>query len=267
MSGVIFWETLRRSWRGMLMLGGSMAAMGLYIVLILNDPAMVDIFQTKLGAMQPILNLMGGGDAAFMATPEGMINYGYFSWMILILAGYALWVGMSVTSAEEDRGIMDSLLAVPVARWQVVVEKLAAYTLVMAVAVLIGHLGLVIPLGASKVFSGVSTARLLESSINMLPTAVLVMAFSAWIAVVVRRRNTAMIIAVAFLVASYFVDFIGRSVPEVDGLRRVSVFAYYDSVEVMKNGLLWGNLAVIIGVGALLAAGTVLLFRRRDVGV
>ena len=42
-------------------------------------------------------------------------------------------MGMRVTANEEDSGILDVVLSLPVRRWQVMVEKIAAYlvTIVM----------------------------------------------------------------------------------------------------------------------------------------
>jgi ABC-type transport system involved in multi-copper enzyme maturation permease subunit len=127
MSGVIFRETVRRSWRSAALLGLTLSVMALYITAVLNDSRIVETF-TQMAANLPFLiNTLGGGDAAFMATPLGLINYGYYSWLILAVCGYAVYLGVCVTINDEERGALDVLLSAPVTRTQVLIERLLAF--------------------------------------------------------------------------------------------------------------------------------------------
>ncbi len=270
MSGAIFVETLRRSWRTALYLGLGVAAMAVYCMFIIPDDKTLKQVSSMVQNFPVLINALGGGDAAFLATPEGMLNYAFFSWIVLLLAGYAVLAGLNITSSEEDRGIMDILLSAPVPRWRVVVEKFLAYVVIIVVAVLIGYAALVIGVQYTVVRSMLTVgtaARFAESSFNMLPSTLIVLAFTALVATVIRRRNVAAAIASVFVVASFFVEMIGRSAPSADKLRLLSFYSYYDSAGVMKNGLAWGNVVGLLAVTALMVAGAVWAFRRRDINV
>lgn len=268
MTGKIFVETLRRSWKGMIYLGLSIAAMGVYIVLMVQDSKTLKEYQGLMSSFSWLIEGVGGGDAAFMGTPAGFLNYGDFSWTILITAGYAIIVGLGVTANEEDRGIMDVLLSMPVPRWQVIVEKLLAYTVLIVVAITIGFVPTWLAVNSSATFSAdVTFMRLVESHLNMLPLTLVTLCATTLLATVVRRRSLAASLATFFLVASFFIDFVSRMAQGADSLRAISVFNYYDSVNVMKNGLVWGNVLGLLVVALILATGSLWFFQRRDVGV
>ena len=268
MSGVIFRETVRRSWRSAVLLGLTLSVMALYITAVLNDSRIVETF-TQMAANLPFLiNTLGGGDAAFMATPLGLINYGYYSWLILAVCGYAVYLGVCVTINDEERGALDVLLSAPVTRTQVLIERLLAFAALIALSVLIGHLGLTVTVIFFDSFrQAVDQARLLQGSLNMLPAAWFVLALTAALGAVVRRRSTAATLGGAVVAGSFFVDTFGRNVPDVDGLRAISFLSYYDSAAVLKNGLQMNNALLLLGIAALLISIAVISFRRRDLGV
>ncbi|MFQ3535533.1 MAG: ABC transporter permease subunit [Aggregatilineales bacterium] len=268
MKGVILRETLRRSWRSALLLGLTLSVMALYITAVLSDSHIVETFSQLAANLPFLINTLGGGDAAFLATPAGLINYGYFSWLILVVCGYAVYLGVSVTISEEDRGILDVLLSAPVARTQVLIEKLLAFAILIGLGVLIGHLGLAGMVWLFESFRDkVDQGRLLQGSLNMLPSAWLVLAFTAGIGTLVRRRNVAATLGGALVAASFFVDTFGRNVPDVDGLRAVSFLTYYDSINVMKNGFALNNALLLLGIAAVMTIVGILSFQRRDIGV
>jgi ABC-2 type transport system permease protein len=271
MRGAVFFETLRRSWKTMLYLGGGIAVLAIYYVLMVMDEKMLKQLSGMVENFQWLINALGGGDAAFMTTPEGLLNYVFYSWVVLIIAAYAIIAGLNVTSSEEDRGILDILLSMPIPRWRVVLEKLLAYAVIITGVVALGHVALVLGIQNSPVLRSAVTigtpARLAECSFNMIPPLLLVLVFTALMATLVRRRSMAATIAAVFVIASFFIEMIGRSVPSADKLRVLSFYSVYDSAGVMKNGLAWGNVIGLLTAAAILLAGALVAFQRRDISV
>ncbi len=268
MSGSIFLETVRRNWRGMLLWGLGIALMAAYIVLIIPDSKTLQQYSSLIKTLPSVLiNAIGGGDAASIGTPAGFMAYGFFGWIMLVMATYGVLAGLNITANEEDRGIMDVLLSLPLPRWRIVLEKFLAYCVIIAVIVLFSVVVLIWGIQNSVALNSIPISRVLESSLNFIPSTLLVMAFTAFVAVIVRRRTTAAAIAAVFVIASWFIDTLGRSAPSTDALRTLSFFRYYDSSGVMQNGLVLANVFGLLGVVVLLLVGTVWLFQRRDVGV
>jgi ABC-2 type transport system permease protein len=271
MRGAVFFETLRRSWKTMLYLGIGIAVLDFYYVLMVMDEKMLKQLSGMLENFQWLINALGGGDAAFMMTPEGLLNYVFYSYMVLVIAVYAIIAGLNVTSSEEDRGILDVLLSMPIRRWRVVLEKFLAYAVIMGGVVAISHVAMVLATQNSPVLRPMLTigtpARLAECSFNMIPSLLLVLAFTVFVSTLVRRRSTAATIAAVFVIASFLMEMIGRSAPSADKLRLLSFYSYYDSAAVMKDGLAWGNVIGLLAVAAIMLVGAVVAFQRRDISI
>ncbi|MBL8164288.1 MAG: ABC transporter permease subunit [Anaerolineae bacterium] len=264
----IFTETLRRHWRQVLWWGGGMALLGYYIVTIIPNVDMLNQYADMIANLKPeFLALLGVQDAATIATPEGFIAMGFFGYALLMLAAFAVMAGLNMTANEEDEGILDVVLAQPVPRWRIIMEKFAAYfTLTLGVvAVSLG--GLLLGMSGSSL--GVDTGHLVQSTINMLPSLLLMIAFTMFVATVVRRRTTALALAVIFIVASFFVDFLGSSASgtAAEALRAFSFFAYYDEQTVILKGMDIGKVLILLAASGALLLGSLWFFERRDVGV
>lgn len=267
MNGIVFRETLRRNWKMALYWALGIASMAVYGIAVIPDSSVLKQYSELLNSMPSfLLNMVGGVDAKFMASPEGFLAVEFFSWIMLVMAAYGVIAGLSVTISEEDRGIMDVVLSRPVKRANIVIEKLAAFTLLIIGIVLISWLTLWFMTARSPVFT-ISAGRLLESSLNMLPGTLLVMTFTAMIATLVRRRNVATGIAAGFVALSYFIDVIGRSAQVTNFIRTISFYSYYDSNAVIQNGLTPGNVIGLLIVAVMFFVGALFLWERRDVGV
>jgi ABC-2 type transport system permease protein len=269
MTGAVFAHTLKHNWRMALFWGIGIGLIAYLQAALLPN---VDALQEMADLMQilppALLQGLGGMDVAAIATPEGYLSFRYFGLILIIFAVYALIAGLSVTAAEEEAGIIDVLLSLPLARWRLVVEKLLAYALLIVAIVGLSFIGLWLGVEATPALE-VDTAKLLLGSINILPGALLMLAATTLIAALTRRRGTAAAIATIFLVSSYVLDFMGRAVSDtfVNTLSVLSFFTYYDGGNVMQHGLVWGNVFLLLSVTLALAGAAVWIFQRRDLGV
>lgn len=269
MSGVLFTHTFRRGLRPALIWGIGLLIYGFYGTAIIPD---VDALQQYTAVMETIppamLQVFGvGDDMSFMTTPAGFISFGFFGYIMLFLAVYAVSSGLNVIASEEDQGIMDVMLSLPLPRWRVIIERFAAYTLLSVGVVLMGFVGLVSGLQFSELV--VDTGRLLEGSLNILPSMLLIMSLTVFVTAVIRNRNTATAIAAGFVIVSYFLNVIGSAASgSIAGqIARLSFFYYYANNEVMQYGLMPVNMLGLLAVTLLLVVGGVWAFQRRDVGI
>lgn len=269
MRGATFNETLRRAWRGAVYWAVGMFGYALYVTVIIQDVDMLQQYAELAKSFKPgILKLIGvGDDLTTLATPEGFLGFAFFSWIVLFLAVYAILAGLNITANDEDDGIMDVVLALPLPRWQIIIEKYAAYALLIIGIVAVTFLGLMVGGGVSAMT--LDMGRLFVTTLNALPSLLLVMGFTAWVSVTVRRRSTTAAAAAAFVAVSYLVNSLGgmASGTLADILRGLSFYYYYDSSSVLQNGLAWGNIALLVAVTLALLSGTLWFFQRRDVGV
>lgn len=270
MNGVIFLETLRRHWRQAIYWGLGLGIYAVYPFLVIPDRSGLEGYANLLDNFDPaMMRALGISDAAVFTTPEGFVGYAFFGFALLVMSVYAVIAGLNITANEEDRGIMDIFLSLPVPRWQVIVEKMLAYTVMIGLICLFSFGGLVLGVQLGSTDLAISTSNLLEGVLNIIPGTLLVLGFTTFVGVLVRRRSTAMAISGVFVVGSYLLDTIGRAANSntADAIRQFSVFAHYNGTSVLTNGAPVGGAILLVVIGLMLFGVSTQLFERRDIAV
>ncbi len=267
MSGVVFKDTLRRGWRGMIYWGIGFGLYGVMIMMIVKDANILKQYAEISKALPPALLQLFGGDAASMATPEGFMAYGYFGYLLLIFAVYAILSGLNITANDEDAGIMDMVLTLPLARWRLVLEKFLAYAVLIVGIVALSYIGLLI--GSQFSALKIDNGRLFQATVNIIPATLLVLGVTALAGTVFRSKGTATAVAALFVVGSYVLNFLGLAASGTffDKVKAFSFFTYYDHQGVIQHGLVVGNVLLLLIVTVVCAGAALWAFQRRDVGI
>ena len=268
MTGSVFLETLRQTWRQMLYWGLGLASLGLLVVLMVPLFDMQDMKELLESFPPFILALIGiGSDLEIFATNEGFVAVGFFGKSALIFAVYPVVMGMRVTADDEDSGIMDVLLSLPVPRMQMVIEKFAAYALSIVGVVAMIYLGMTFGVAISGVELDMS--RLTEVILYLIPVMIFVMAVTMCIAAFVRRRQVALGIVTAFVIASFMLQTIGALAEDTiaEPIGRISFFTYYNAANIMTDGFIWAHIIGLAGLSLVLLAFSLYRYERRDIGI
>ena len=203
-----------------------------------------------------------GGDVDYVSG-AGYLGSELFSFMVpLLLVVVAVGAGARATAGEEERGTLDLLLANPLSRRRLVVEKVAALAAELGLLALVLWLSLLV--GSELVSMEVSAAHLGAATTA---AALLAFAFGA-IAVcfgaLTGRRGVAIGVAAAGGVAAYLVNSLAALVDFLEPVRKASPFYHYVASDPLRDGLALGNVAFLV-VLAIAAAGlAALFFDRRD---
>ena len=268
MIGSVFLETFKQTWKQMVYWGMGLAAMALLIVLMVP---LFDMQQMKelLASFPPIvLAMIGvGSELDIFATNEGFVAIGFFGKSALIFAVYPVVMGMRITANEEDSGIMDVVLSLPVERARVVVEKFLAYSVSIIGVVVLIYLGL--HLGAVLGGIELDVARLAEVTFYLIPLMVFVMAVTMFIAVIVRRRQVALGIITAFVIVSYMLQTIGTAAEGTvaESVGSVSFLTYYNAGDILSQGFIWPHIAGYLLLAGVLLVASLYRYERRDIAV
>lgn len=268
MKGAIFMETLRRSWRQMFYWGILLALPGYYTIVLIPNVDTLKQYEELMKSMPPILlQAFGASDVTTMASAEGFISFSFLTYSLIIMLVYAVLAGLNITASEEDDGIMDMLLSLPVPRWRVMAEKYAVYSLMCIGIIVLSYIGLY--LGAASVTLEIDMSLITIGGLNIILGLMLVMAFTALVATTVRRRSTATIIVVTVLIASYFINFLGNAASgtAAAALKVFSFFQYADAQYVVLNGFSAASLVILAVATGVLLAGSLWAWERRDVGI
>jgi ABC-2 type transport system permease protein len=210
----------------------------------------------------PALEAFLGTDLSF-GTPEGFLSGEFFSWIPILLIVYAVIQGTGAIAGEEGGGTMDLLLAQPIARRDMVLEKVAAGVIGSASIIAIGWLGFALSIPFVNI--DISLADTAIASANMLPITLLFFALAVWAGAVAPSRSTAAGLAVGLATAAYFISTLANGVESLRNLRYATPFYYYGAGASLVHGIQWWHVGLLLGISAALVVLTVRTFERRDV--
>ena len=207
-----------------------------------------------------------GGNLEYASTPAGWLGielYGIF--LPIVLAIIAVNSGSTAIGGEEDSGTLELLLASPISRSRIVVEKSLS---------IITQIGLV----AISVWGGVALGSFLFSfKVSLLD--VLLATIMAWlfgtsisylslcVHSITGSKGLAIGIGSLFVGLSYIANVLAQLLNSLSGLKYFSTFYYYSGGTVLVEGLSTTNFLVLAGASVILWILSVRFFETRDTGV
>jgi ABC-2 type transport system permease protein len=204
------------------------------------------------------------GDVDY-GTAEGFVSAEFLSWTPLVLVIFAIMGGTGTLAGEEANGSLDIVLAQPVSRTRVAIEKLLGLLVATLEICAIIYLGWLISVPFVEIDLGLG--ELAVATLSLVPLIAFFQAFSMWAGVTLPSRGLATGTAVALAVVSYFVYYLANIVDALEPLQQLSVFYHYHGTEVLTNGVHWGGQALLVALYLLFSGWALLSFQRRDLGV
>jgi len=202
-----------------------------------------------------ILRNIGGGTTGLNALLLGAM----FELMPVLLMAFAV-TQVAGWSSDEDDGRLELVLATPHSRAKVLLGRFAALA---TATMVVGVVTLSVAWVAAAI-GGVSldTTNLAEATLGMIPLGLLIAAIgylaSGWL------RTAADTGLISFLLAAwFFISFVGPDLKWPDATLRLSAFYYYGTP--LLHGLQFGNIAVVVAVGAVALGLATIRFTRKDI--
>ena len=236
---------------------------GMYVAIwpsIKGQPSVSDFLENMPEAFRSLFATSG----ADMSTPVGYVQIELMSFLgPLLLIMYAVMAGAAAVAGEEDGHTLDVLLANPVSRTRLVLEKAAAMVL--------GTLGLAAVLGIGLVVEGrwadmqLPVGNVAAAMLHMALLALVFGALALAIGAAIGHATAARAVPAVLAVVTYVVNGLGPQVSWLKPFQKFSPFYQYIGHDPLRNGISLAGLAVAVGTIAVLAAVAVVGFRRRDV--
>lgn len=206
---------------------------------------------------------LGLGENVDYTSAVGYLNSELFAFMVpLLLLIAAIGAGARATAGEEERGTLDLLLANPISRRRLVLDKVAA--LAAEIAILTSALWLALVVGVEATGMSVSAAHLATASIA---AALLAFAFGAialFLGAALGRRGAAIGIAAAGGVAAYLLNSLAELVDFLKPLRQASPFYHYAANDALRAGLAVEHVGFLLLLAAAAVVAALVAFDRRD---
>jgi ABC-2 type transport system permease protein len=240
----------------------ALAAVGMTLVIVLVGALFPSVGGTigKLHVPEGVANLLGGADygtiTGWMRSEIGAV-YGP-----LVIAASAIAAAVALTAGEEEAGILALVLAHPVERGRLVLDKAAAVAVVVAIVAFGTWLGLVI--GVAVGGGGISLAHTTAVALHLACFGLAVGTLALAIATATGRKAVAAAGAGTFAIVSFLINGFAPLISGITWLKYLSPFYYYSGHDPITRGVDVGDLVVLLVVAAVFTATAVVGLRRRD---
>ena len=219
-----------------------------------------------MGNAPKLMEAMMGPISEDAVTPEIWLGIELYGLLFpILLAIIAVSAGASAIGTEEESGTIELILASPISRGRVVLEK---------------SLGIMIQLGIVSGFLwvGIATGSLLfpfdVSLTNVFFATAMGWIFGTTVAYITMsiqslkgRKGLALGVGSGFVGLSYVIMVISGVLNGLNSLKYTSLFNYYDGRSVLINGLNETSFAVMLGLSGLFLVVSLYGFYNRDVGI
>lgn len=256
-------------WRRRLsLLWWSLGVLGLDALLAVAYPTVRD--NTELdktfAGLPPAVQASLGLDAANLLTsPTGYLNSQYFANLLpIILLVFAIGLAAWSISGDEASGSLELLLANPVSRVRVALERAGALIVLLGILTIVAALGLVLLAPITGLNKGLGGDRILAAAVatGLLALVFASVTFAVGAATGIRSLaiTTSAILAVAFFV----IEGLAEQVKALRPIREASPWHWLLHTDPLRHGLLWEAWLLPILVSLVLVGAATGFFARRD---
>jgi len=256
-------KTWRDRWRGLVAWTTGLVlitAVELYVYPSIRDSGegMEALIEGFPDAMQEIFRMSDYTSGA------GFLNVEMFSIIVplVFIAVGATW-GAGGTADEEEKGTADLLLTLPVSRAAIVATKSAA-----TIGVLVGLmavLAVTLIVGSGMVDLGVASSRLVAACVMSGLLGVLYAGLGFLVGAATGRRGIALGVAFTLAIAGFLLYSLSPMVEGFENINPVNPFQWAVGGDPLNNGIDIGYALRLALLSAVLFAGSLVAFRRRDI--
>ncbi|WP_280233849.1 ABC transporter permease subunit [Nocardia cyriacigeorgica] len=254
MKRTVFTQTLKDQRRGLIGWSAGLAVVPtLYLPSYesLKEQGSLDIQQNSM------YDAMGLSD---FASGTGFLNSTVYSLMgLLLMLIFAVTIATR-SATQEENGTLDLLLAQPISRNSLLLQRFAALATQIAIVTAVLTVSVIAGANAGKL--DVETGNIIAASAGLGLLALLTGTVALLVGAATGKRSLALGVAALLAVGGYLANNLGG-----DWLRKLSPFYYANGDSPLVNGWNGMHLAVLAAAAAAALVLAVVSFDRRDLAV
>ncbi len=204
------------------------------------------------------------GNAALLKTIPGYIGQQIFALrmpLLTLILSITLFIGL--TAGDEAEGTLQTLLAQPVSRTRVLLQKLIAGAIILAIASLAIIIGVFI--GLAVINESFSVLRLVQATFGCWLISMVFGTLALLVGSATGKKGVASGVASGAAFTSYLITSLAPSVSKLQPLQKFSPFRYYLEPSIAERGLVGTNVLVLVETIVIMIILALILFNRRDI--
>jgi ABC-2 type transport system permease protein len=260
----VFTKTLWDARRSLLAWAVAISAVGMMYAAFWPTVNTPDMQEALRSYPEGVLEALNYDD---LTTPAGYLGSSVYGLLIpLLVAVFAIAYGTWAVAGDEEAGTLDLLLAHPVSRTRVALQRFAALA---AALVLVGAVLLLamLAIAGPAELEGITAAELAATTVQLALFGACLGGVAFAVGAATGSKALAIGVSAGVAVLTYLAS---GFFPQVEGLewtRDLSPWHWYLGGEPLKNGLQAGDSLLLLGVTVVLVAAGTWRFNRRDVAV
>ncbi len=258
-----FKHSLRRSRGAVIGWSISLALYSLIIVFLFDPMTQIEGMDELMQSYPPEL-MAFFGDVTLSTTPTGYLDTWFFSYMTLFIGIFAISAGANLLASDEEKGILDLLLAYPVSRSVFIWARLLGFMAATAVILLVGWLSWVIPSGSTQL--NLTWIEFLRPFLSLFAILLLFGTLALLMSMLLPAARLAAMLTGGLLVANFLFVGLTNLNNDLEAVIKFTPLYYYQGGRAI-GGLDWGWFVGLLVVSLLFALAAWLLFQRRDIRV
>lgn len=205
------------------------------------------------------------GDLANLKTVSGYLGGQLFEIrMTIIMIVMAIILALSLTATEEDKGQLRTLLATPLSRVRIVVEKWFALAFILAVCVASVIVGIYLGVWSIGETADLDVILRLVGASWVLALAIGSVVFGVGLAT--GKRGLTMAVGTGVAVGSFLLSTFAKAVDWLEPYAPLALTHYFQAETIAREGVQWADIAVLAVVSLIMLVIALVCFRGRDVG-
>jgi ABC-2 type transport system permease protein len=237
---------------------------GLLTVTVLSVwPSVHDEYRKLVQNYPEALLAFFGVEKGGLGSAAGYLQAELFGLMLpLMLIGYMIAAGSAATAGERESGTLEFLLAQPVSRRRVLLQKCLGLCTSLVVITACFAVVLVV---STRVFAlDIAAPHLLTATASAYLLAALFGAIALLVGCMTAHRALAAGIASAAAIAAYLLSSLAALVAGLKRFRPMSPFWWYSGHDPLRQGLEPLHIALLLSATLVCIAAAVVVFERRD---
>lgn len=247
---------------------GWIIGLGLYsLMMVFMYDTILEIMgiEELLAAYPPeMMAFIGVTDIFAIMTPSGYLEAYFFNYMPVIIGIFVIGAAAGLLVGDEERGILDLILAHPISRINLFVSR--ALSLVTATTIILAACWLVWAVPGSQTQLNLTWLEFLLPFIPLLAQLLLFGSLALLLSFLLPSTRLAGMLTGALLVGNYLLMGLYRINDTLANGAKLTPLYYYQGGDAV-HGLAWGWLAGTLAFALLLTAAAAILFQRRDIRV
>lgn len=204
------------------------------------------------------------GNTAKLTSPEGFFNVQPFSMMApLLFLIFSILKGGNIIAGEMEKGTLDLLMANPLPRWRLVVEKYSALGMSLFYLSITFWIGMV---SSSLIFNvKINFLRLAAAIISCFALGLFFASLTLTLGCLSLRKKMSYGIVIGLAFVTYMINAYAPMVASLRPYQVFSPFYYYNGASPMIYGLNIAHFSILIGLSVIFFLLSIFIFERKNI--